>query len=88
MQRILDVILRRSQDDPHIPNCPVHKVEMRLRGKQGRPTRFSQQSEEEYSLIFFCPSQGCDETKMTNRVRTQIPAPGEAPQRPDFARRD
>jgi hypothetical protein len=88
VQRILDVILRREQDDPHIPNCPVHGVEMRLRGKQGRPTRFSQQTEQEYSLIFFCPVSECDETKIINRVKTQIPVPGEAPDRPGFARRD
>ncbi len=88
MQRILDVILRREQEDPHIPDCPIHHVEMRLRGKMGRPTRFSQQTEEEYSLVFFCPVDGCDETKIIDRVKTQIPGPGEAPARPDFARRD
>jgi hypothetical protein len=87
VQRILDVILRREQEDPLIPECPAHHVEMRLRGKQGRPTRFSQQSEEEYTLIFFCPIEDCDETKIVNRVKTQIPVPGEAPERPAFSRR-
>ena len=87
MQRILNSILRREQADPHIPNCPAHKVEMRLRGKQGRPARFSQQSEEEYSLIFYCPVDGCDETRIIHRVKTQIPVPGEAPDRPDYVKR-
>ena len=87
MQRVLDVILRRDRVEPEIPECPEHGVEMRLRGKQGRPTRFSDQTEEEYTLIYFCPVEGCNETAHVTRVRTQIPVPGEPPERPAFARR-
>lgn len=88
MQRILDVILRRERDEPAIPICPDHHVDMVLRGKMGRPTRFSDQSEEEYTLIYFCPVEGCNQTATISRVNTQIPAPGESPDRPDFARRN
>ncbi len=87
MQRVLDVILRRDRVEPEIPHCPGHKVEMRLRGKQGRPTRFSDQTEEEYTLIYFCPIEGCNETASVKRVKTQIPVPGEPPERPAFSRR-
>jgi hypothetical protein len=87
MQRALDVILRRSQPEPDIPICPDHKVEMYLRGKQGRPTRFTDQTEEEYTLIYFCPVPDCNHTDTRKRVVTQIPAPGASPDRPAFARR-
>ena len=87
MPRILDVILRREVEEPAIPVCPDHDVEMALRGKMGRPTRFADQSAEEYTLIYFCPVPGCNETASVNRVNTQIPAPGRSPRRPDFARR-
>ena len=87
MQRVLDVILRRERVDPATPHCPEHKAEMRLRGKQGRPTRFSDQTEEEYTLIYFCPVEGCNHTSELKRVKTQIPVPGEPPERPSFARR-
>ena len=87
MQRVLDIILRRDRVEPEIPLCPNHTTEMRLRGKQGRPTRFSDQTEEEYTLIYFCPVEGCNETAEVKRVKTQIPVPGEPPERPLFARR-
>lgn len=86
VQRVLDVILRRERPEPEIPVCPTHDVEMRLRGKQGRPTRFTDQSEEEYTLIYFCPVDECNETATRRRVKTQIPVPGEPPERPVFAR--
>lgn len=87
MQRILDVILRRETAVTPIPLCPDHKIEMHLRGKQGRPTRFTSQSEEEYTLIYFCPAPECNHTAETKRVATQIPVPGESPVRPSFSRR-
>jgi hypothetical protein len=82
----LDTILRRTAPEPAIPLCPVHDVEMRLRGKLGRPTRFTDQTEEEYTLIYFCPVEGCDETGVRYNVRTQIPVPGAPPHRPLFSR--
>lgn len=87
MDRILDIILRRDRIEPAIPMCLDHRVEMRLRGKQGRPTRFDYQTEEEYTLIYFCPVEGCNQTAQLKRVKTQIPVPGEPPERPAFARR-
>jgi hypothetical protein len=88
VQRALDIILRRDRPEPEIPLCPDHKVEMRLRGKQGRPARFSDQTEEEYTLIWFCPVEGCNFTATTKRVKTQIPVPGEPPPRPLYSRRE
>lgn len=88
MDRILDLILRRDRIEPSTPVCPDHQVEMRLRGKQGRPTRFDYQTEEEYTLIYFCPVEGCNQTAEVKRVKTQIPVPGEPPERPAFARRN
>lgn len=88
VQRLVNAIMRREDDEPEIPNCPEHGIDMRLRGKQGRPTRFADQSEEEYTYIYFCPVEQCNHTAAVTRVKTQIPAPGEAPERPTFARRD
>ena len=87
MPSLLDVIFRRVQAEPEIPVCPSHEVEMRLRGKLGKPTRFADQSEEEYTLIYFCPVPECNHTAETKRVATQIPVPGESPARPAFSRR-
>jgi hypothetical protein len=87
VQKVLDVIFRNARVEPETPVCPEHKVEMRLRGKFGRPARFSNQTEETYTLIYFCPTDGCNETATRNPVKTQIPVPGEAPDRPSFARR-
>lgn len=87
MQRIIDVVLRRVKPEPPIPLCPDHKTVMHLRGKQGRPTRFASQTEEEYTLIYFCPVPNCNQTAETKRVATQIPVPGESPERPTFSRK-
>jgi len=87
VNRVLDFVLRRDRAEPEMPACPDHHAEMRLRGKQGRPTRFADQTEEEYTLIYFCPVDGCNQTAATTRVKTQIPVPGEPPARPTFSRR-
>ncbi len=87
VQRVLDVLLRRDRVEPEIPLCPDHKTPMRLRGKLGRPARFSYQTEEEYTLLYFCPVEGCNNTALVERAKTQIPVPGEPPERPPFARR-
>ncbi len=86
MQRVMDVIFRRTRVEPAIPECPLHQTQMRLRGKQGRPSRFTGQTEELYTLIYFCPVEGCNETVERTQLRTQIPVPGETPQRPLFSR--
>lgn len=87
MQRVLDVILRRNVVESAVPICPDHKVEMRLRGTQGRPTRFSAQIEEEYTLIYFCPVEACNQTATRKRTKSQIPVPGEPFDRPEYSRR-
>jgi hypothetical protein len=86
--KIFDVILRRKRDEPAIPKCPDHKTDMLLRGKMGRPTRFEDQSEELYTLIYYCPVEGCNQTATVDKVNTQIPVPGESPLRPAYARRN
>lgn len=86
MQRATDTILRRNRPEPAIPHCPEHHVEMQLRGKIGRPARFTDQTEEEYTLIYFCPAPDCGESTLVERKRSQIPVPGAPQTRPDFAR--
>jgi hypothetical protein len=85
--RILDLVFRRPVVEPPIPVCPQHKVEMTLRGKMGRPTRFSDMSQQTYTVIYVCPVIGCDHTKEVEQARSQIAVPGKAPRRPDFSRR-
>ncbi len=87
MPSFLDTLLGRNVNEPEIPDCPDHHVDMRLRGKLGRPSRFSDQTEEEYTLIYFCPVEGCNETAKREHRRTQIPVPGAPPERPIFSRR-
>ncbi len=86
MPSLMDTIMRRTQYEPLVPVCPVHNVEMRLRGKLGRPSRFADQTEEEYTVIYFCPVDKCNETATRSNVRTQIPVPGASPHRPMFSR--
>jgi hypothetical protein len=86
MPSLLDNLLGRNQNEPEIPDCPDHHVDMRLRGKQARPTRFHDQTEGEYTLIYFCPVDGCMQTASRVFHRTQIPVPGAAPKRPVFSR--
>ncbi|MEJ7837566.1 MAG: hypothetical protein WKF81_02060 [Thermomicrobiales bacterium] len=86
MQRVLDIIFGRERDIPDVPVCPDHHIEMHLRGKLGRPTRFAAQTEEEYTLIYYCPAEHCNHTDERQRARTQIPVPNEPPDRPSFAR--
>lgn len=88
MQRFIDNLLRRDRDDPEIPNCPDHGVDMMLRGKQGRPTRFADQTEQEYTYVYFCPVPECNQTALVQRHEAQIPVPGLPQERPSFARRD
>jgi hypothetical protein len=86
MQRMLDMILGREREIPEIPVCPAHHVEMHLRGKLGRPTRFADQTEQEYTLIYYCPVEECNETDTRSRVRSQIPSPVAEVERPNFSR--
>jgi hypothetical protein len=85
--RILDIVFRRQVVEPPIPICPDHKVEMHLRGKMGRPTRFTDMSQETYTVIYVCPVIDCDQSKEVQQVRSQIAVPGKPPRRPDYSRR-
>lgn len=86
MPSLLDAILRRNLEEKTPPDCPDHNVEMQLRGKIGRPSRFEAMSEEDYTHIYFCPVTGCNQTAERVVVRRQIPVPGVPPKRPSFAR--
>lgn len=86
MEKVLDIVFRRNRPVLAIPVCPNHKVEMRLRGRLGTPARFSNQTQEDYTFIYFCPVPECNETAERVVARTQIPVPGETPERPAFAR--
>lgn len=84
MPGFLEAIFGIQREEPDIPTCPNHKVEMRLRGKMGRPSRFSDTIEQQYTLIYFCPVPGCNNTAAIQQARAQIP--GEGTPRPDYSR--
>lgn len=86
VMKYINWALRRDGGEPSIPVCPEHGVDMRLRGTIGRPTRFSMQTEGEYTHIYFCPVDECNETAMRTVASSQAPVPGEPPARPIFAR--
>ena len=88
VDRVLDWVFKRERVEPEVPECPVHHVPMMMRGVIGHPTRFTYQTQETYTVIYFCPIPGCDETAERQLEMTQIPVPGASPERPDFARRD
>ena len=88
MHKMLDVVFRRNRVEPEIPVCPDHRVDMRLRGKQGRPTRFTAQTEEEYTLIYFARSKGATTLTRGNGSRHRLQCRASPPTRPSFARRD
>lgn len=71
-----------------MPVCPDHGVDLLLRGKLGRPTRFSKQSVSDYTLIYFCPVKGCAHTEEREVRRNQAAVPGAQPERPSFSRRN
>lgn len=85
--KFINWVLRRPGDERRIPLCPDHEVEMRLRGVIGRPARFHYQTEEEYTFIYFCPIEGCNNTAEVKRVASQVPVPNVSPSRPIYARR-
>ncbi|MEZ4505561.1 MAG: hypothetical protein R2848_06760 [Thermomicrobiales bacterium] len=77
--------LRRQAQESDTPRCPDHKIEMRLRGIIGQPARFRWQTEEDYTYIYFCPVDKCNQTveviaQSAGANGTDIPA------RPVYAR--
>ncbi|MCA9832619.1 MAG: hypothetical protein KC435_01600 [Thermomicrobiales bacterium] len=73
-------------EDADAPICPDHGVELRLRGKVGRPARFFDQTSSEYTLIYVCPHDDCSYSAERVVRRNQAAIPGAAPERPSFAR--
>ena len=87
VQQVLDWVFKRERAEPDVPLCSDHHTPMQLRGYIGRPTRFTYQQNESYTVIYFCPVQGCNETEDRELSMTQIPVPDVSPRRPDFSRR-
>lgn len=85
--RVIDWI-RGAPPPQDEPVCRTHGVPMALQKKVGRPARFHEQQTQSYTMIYRCPVPGCDETETRTRIRTQIPAPGEFTERPEWALRD
>jgi hypothetical protein len=85
LEKLLAWVRGDEQPQDDVPICPRHDVPMELFKKVGKPARFSDQETETYQLIFRCNVPGCDESATRRRIRTQIPAPGETTERPDWA---
>ncbi len=88
LQKVLDWVRGEVANDTDWPMCPRHDTRLKLVKKIGQPARFMDQETETYTLMFHCPVEECDEQATRQRVRTQIPVPGEQPQRPPWAERD
>lgn len=88
MPSLIDRIMGKKAEESEVPICPDHHVEMRLRGKLGRPSRFEDQSASEYTLIYYCPTPDCAQNAMKPVQRNQVAVPGIQPDRPDFSRRN
>lgn len=73
-------------NDDSTPVCPDHHVDLRLRGKIGRPARFHDQTLSEYTMIYVCPHDDCSYSESRTVQRNQAAIPGAAPERPAFAR--
>lgn len=87
VQQVLDWVFKRERVKPEVPLCPDHHVPMQVRGYIGRPARFNYQTNETYTVIYFCAVHGCNHTADAQLSMTQIPVPEQSPKRPDFARR-
>lgn len=88
LQRVLDWARGTIAEDTNWPECPLHGVRMELFKTVGAPTRFTDQETGSYTLLFRCTEPGCDEQQTRQRLRTQIPVPGERTARPSWAKRD
>lgn len=87
VQNAVNWLLGREREQDDIPLCPDHHEPMTLYKKVGKPARFSDQDSASYDVLFRCPIPGCDITASRQRVRSQIPVPGENTARPRWALR-
>jgi hypothetical protein len=88
LQKVLDWARGEIAVETSWPVCPVHDTQMELFKTLGTPTRFTDQETVSYTLLYRCTEPGCDEQATRNRVRTQVPVPGERTKRPSWAKRD
>lgn len=88
LQKVLDWVRGDFSQPEEWPICPVHHEPMELFRTVGTPTRFTDQESVQYTLLYRCPVELCDETQERVRLRSQIPVPEENPQRPSWAKRD
>lgn len=85
VQRTIAWLLGQEPEHDDVPVCPDHGEPMVLYKKLGKPARFSEQEAASYEILYRCPLPGCDQTAVRNRVRTQVPVPGESTERPRWA---
>ncbi len=85
--RLLGFGTRDYEAEAGIPECPDHGTQMELYKKMGRPARYSDQETATYILLFRCTNPTCNQTAQRDRVRNQIPVPGENTKRPSWVER-
>lgn len=88
MDRLIAWVKGSDLGQDEWPLCPDHDVPMNLVKKIGKPARYHDQENETYVLLYRCPFPGCDNSATRTRVRSQIPVPGEAVERPDWTPHD
>ena len=81
LQRVLDWARGEVAEQTDWPVCPLHDEPMELFKTVDQETPL-------YTLIYRCPREDCDEQATREKIRTQIPVPGEKPRRPSWAKRD
>lgn len=88
LQKVFDWVRGDFSQPEEWPICPVHHEPMELFRTVGTPTRFTDQESVQYTLLYRCPVDLCDEAQERVRLRSQIPVPEENPKRPSWAKRD
>lgn len=88
MSKLMRWIRGAAIEEEQTPVCPDHGVEMVLFKNVGKPARFSEQATQTYTLLYRCPVPGCDNTAERQRIRNQIPVPGERTARPAWSKQD
>lgn len=88
LQKVLDWARGEVAEETDWPVCPLHNERMELFKTVGTPTRFTDQETPRYTLLYRCIHRDCDEQATRDRLRYQIPVPGENTRRPSWAERD